>query len=636
MTSCCVCQLESSGAHSCSSCQQNVHVTCGMINGYEGWGCSVICNNCAAEPPAKKTSSLNITYPSTSQTLKHKVPNPKKQTEKNEWKCHCVCLTCFENGIEPNIYVMSRRDTYTKNRHILRRHPQVALSQIRIVNFDANGKEISSAREKYFASSSNSICKKNGSKTQGTLMNFCSVYPIQQEPSLVYPQQKQDANRRNEVKILHTEPTRATPIAHEGFGTDGVDVDVDEKNDKFVTSQGTGSVAQIASTEPTTAGGLAGTDCKDSVPCHSHSCSCAHNTSLLNSKMDEIIKTMKELKVKTSGSAPAKPVITSYLSLQNNEVTDWKNISNIIKLSHSIPEIKFYGGNHDNIPSVLRCETCFQLLSSRFTGINSAADPRKTALRGIGKYSGSLSSGLLLSPEKTESIIKGGNNYWYGIKNAIKQHISCDGEHSQLHFEALQYAATLKKRKSRGLAVTENLIRIALSVVKSKSAAQQFEHQIAAHIATGSDMGDLGHSRNHFNEILSAINVWLDKQTANQITKPLPSTGFQPHFYVSCDKSTPHRISNHAIIICPVVSGKRVAIPVNSPEVYSEDSLNADGVSGGCANQLAKQAAKTIKEAYGDAQRFDLKATWQGTCCDGQYQADGFKTTIYRELGVPI
>ena len=153
-------------------------------------------------------------------------------------------------------------------------------------------------------------------------MNFCSVYPLQQEPSLVYPQQKQDANKRNEVKILHTEPTRATPIAHEGFGTDGVDVDVDEKNDKFVTSQGTDSVAQIASTEPTTAGVLAGTDCKDSVPCHSHSCSCAHNTSLLNSKMDEIIKTMKELKVKTSGSALAKPVITSYLSLQNNEVTD--------------------------------------------------------------------------------------------------------------------------------------------------------------------------------------------------------------------------------------------------------------------------------------------------------------------------
>ena len=100
----------------------------------------------------------------------------------------------------------------------------------------------------------------------------------------------------------------------------------------------------------------------------------------------------------------------------------------------------------------------FQLLSSRLTGINPAADPRKTLLRGIGKYAGSLSSGLLLSSEKTECTIKGGNNYWYGIKNAIKQHISCDGEHSQLHFEALQYAATLKKRRSRGLEVTKNLI----------------------------------------------------------------------------------------------------------------------------------------------------------------------------------
>ena len=184
--------------------------------------------------------------------------------------------------------------------------------------------------------------------------------------------------------------------------------------------------------------------------------------------------------------------------------------------------------------------------------------------------------------------------------------------------------------------VTENLIRIALSVVKSKAAAQQFEHQIAAHIATGSDMSDLGHSRNHFNEILSTINVWLDKQTASQLAKPLPSTGFQPHFYVSCDKSTPHRISNHAIMICPFVGGKRVAIPVNSPEVYPVDSLNEDGVSGGCADQLAKQVVKTIKEAYGDSESFHLEAIWQGTCCDGQYQADGFKTTMYQELGVPI
>ena len=185
-------------------------------------------------------------------------------------------------------------------------------------------------------------------------------------------------------------------------------------------------------------------------------------------------------------------------------------------------------------------------------------------------------------------------------------------------------------------------------MVKSKSAAQQFEHKITAHIATVSDMGDLGHSRNHFNEILSAVIVWLDKQTnsqpnkqpakqtAKQIAKPLPSTGFQHHFYVSCHKSTPHRIPDHTIMICPVVSGKHVAILVNAPEVCSVDSLNADGISGVCANQLAKQVVKAIKEACGDSESFDLKEVWRGTCCDRQYQADGFKTTVYQELGVPI
>ena len=82
--------------------------------------------------------------------------------------------------MEPNIYVMSRRDTPTKNRHVLQQHPESALFQIRIVNFDANGKELCTAWEKYFAISNNSVCKRNSSKTQGTLMNFYSVYPVKQ------------------------------------------------------------------------------------------------------------------------------------------------------------------------------------------------------------------------------------------------------------------------------------------------------------------------------------------------------------------------------------------------------------------------------------------------------------------------
>ena len=81
-------------------------------------------------------------------------------------------------------------------------------------------------------------------------------------------------------------------------------------------------------------------------------------------------------------------------------------------------------------------------------------------------------------------------------------------------------------------------------MIKSKSAAQHFESQITAHVSTGSDLGDLGHSRNHFNEIMAAISAWIDRQTAIFLSNPLESTSFPPHFFITADKSSPRRLSN--------------------------------------------------------------------------------------------
>lgn len=100
---------------------------------------------------------------------------------------------------------------------------------------------------------------------------------------------------------------------------------------------------------------------------------------------------------------------------------------------------------------------------------------------GIGKYSGSLSSGLL-PHDNTESVVSGGNQYWYEIKRCVKQHVNCTVDHSQLHFEALQHQATTKKRDARGTRVVKNLVKIAWSVIKSKSAGLHFENEIASHI----------------------------------------------------------------------------------------------------------------------------------------------------------
>ena len=75
--------------------------------------------------------------------------------------------------------------------------------------------------------------------------------------------------------------------------------------------------------------------------------------------------------------------------------------------------------------------------------------------------------------------------------------------------------------------MSENRIRLPGVSSKSNSAAQDFENEIASHISTGSDLGDMCHSHNHFNDICAAMNVWIDLQTSKQLSIMLyiiPST----------------------------------------------------------------------------------------------------------------
>ena len=56
--------------------------------------------------------------------------------------------------------------------------------------------------------------------------------------------------------------------------------------------------------------------------------------------------------------------------------------------------------------------------------------------------------------------------------------------------------------------VTQNLVRVALGVCEMNSAGRHFETAIANHIATGSDLGDIGHSRKLFPDILKTCEIW--------------------------------------------------------------------------------------------------------------------------------
>lgn len=176
----------------------------------------------------------------------------------------------------------------------------------------------------------------------------------------------------------------------------------------------------------------------------------------------------------------------------------------------------------------------------------------------------------------------------------------------------------------------QNLVSIALMVVKTKSAALHYETLVASHAFTGSDVGELGHGRKQFSDILRAAEVWCDKQVATFLSTPLASTELPPHYYATADKSTPNRISNQAVMVCPMVEGHRKAIAVSAPEVYKTTETNVDGdVSGANAPELAKTVYQEVKDAYPTIEESTIKGAWMGTVCDGAYATTAeFETTL--------
>lgn len=177
--------------------------------------------------------------------------------------------------------------------------------------------------------------------------------------------------------------------------------------------------------------------------------------------------------------------------------------------------------------------------------------------------------------------------------------------------------------------MTENLISIALTVVKVKAAALHYETLISAHAYTGSDVGELSHGRKQFVDILRCANLWINRETEKFLATPLLATQLPPHFYVTSDKSTPRRITNHAIMLCLMVEGKRCAIPVNAAEVYSDSNSGTQGdVSGAEAKELAEGLYGEIQSAYPSLSKDLINVSYQGTVCDGAYQASEFESTL--------
>ncbi|CAB3987113.1 Hypothetical predicted protein [Paramuricea clavata] len=346
----------------------------------------------------------------------------------------------------------------------------------------------------------------------------------------------------------------------------------------------------------------------------SSSAPCTSGTSLVQST---IVATAK-----TGNPSSCVLALEKELSNSTTGMSTLLKVKNILDLTELCKNIRFFPGDIDQgVLSVIRCETCFNYLKSKRIKPSDKLSLAQVAKKGIGGYSGSLSTGLPTTPKKAVLYLEGGNKEFYKLKNTVKNHITLAGGQAQTHYEALQYE--YRKRMECGVAVTQNLVSIAITVVKAKSAAIHYETMIAAHAFTGSDVGEFGHSRKQFNEILRCAEVWCNREIAKFLCKPLPSTRLPPHYYITCDKTMPTRLTNQAVMVCPVINGKREAIAVNSSEVYHEANNEVEGdVSGSTAAEWARMVYDEIKKAYPAIDDKIIQGSWTGTVCDGVYQLD--------------
>ena len=164
--------------------------------------------------------------------------------------------------------------------------------------------------------------------------------------------------------------------------------------------------------------------------------------------------------------------------------------------------------------------------------------------------------------------------------------------------------------------VVKNQLRAALTVIKTKSAALHYESNISQLFAAGADVvGDYGHSRRMFVPMLKAACAYIDKEVSKFLGTPLLNTGMPPHFYITGDKSTNHRVTNQVTLICPVVDGRRQAIASNVCKMYQ----NSDG--SGCTGP--ELATKMIE---------DVQVAMQGKVTDGQYINTDFINAMNQPL----
>uniref|UniRef100_A0A7M6DPB1 Uncharacterized protein n=2 Tax=Clytia hemisphaerica TaxID=252671 RepID=A0A7M6DPB1_9CNID len=180
--------------------------------------------------------------------------------------------------------------------------------------------------------------------------------------------------------------------------------------------------------------------------------------------------------------------------------------------------------------------------------------------------------------------------------------------------------------------VTKNVVSTALTVCKVKSAGLSFETLLSLVSTCGGDIGNIGHGRNQFPDIIDAAYHYVMKQTIEFLQTPLLCTGLCPHIAVASDKSTPGRETNHAIMIIIPFNGKRIPMPIDAPLVYEMNDEN--NLEGGSGEDLAYQITDVLKKRLKiDEEKIHYIRAFHA---DGQYQCDTFQSRFKSNFQSPV
>uniref|UniRef100_A0A1I8FTV9 SWIM-type domain-containing protein n=1 Tax=Macrostomum lignano TaxID=282301 RepID=A0A1I8FTV9_9PLAT len=223
---------------------------------------------------------------------------------------------------------------------------------------------------------------------------------------------------------------------------------------------------------------------------------------------------------------------------------------------------------------------------------------------------------LITKLEMTEILACG--EAFSRLRYRIVKHLS--GIEAVGHVKAMKKYADRKIEEKRVSGTVRRLLRCSVANIESASASKHYETFVSMLYRSDAEVGQRGHGREFNKELWSLFEVTADKYTAEFLQTPLPSTGCPPCYAIACDKSTPGRITNQAVmVLARCETGDAVAIPGGAPAVYSKEMDGSGPV--------------LVQRLFQGLANFDLPIDrLVGVIADGQYQTAPFKTAIFEKL----